>query len=95
MFILKQLNLTWIRTKKGTSQEGGYTGYFLGLLFDPDDRGNMFLPSVGEFLPDSTALYLRECHSCENVKSNTIKFCYKIKNSEEHDNERLCSIKGR
>jgi hypothetical protein len=32
---------------------------FLGLLFDPEDGSNLFLPNVGKLLSDYTATHLR------------------------------------
>jgi hypothetical protein len=34
-------------------------GYFLGLIFDPDDGGRNFLLNVGELQPNYTALHHR------------------------------------
>jgi hypothetical protein len=34
-------------------------GFLLGLFFDPEDGGDMFLHDVGSFSPDHTALYPR------------------------------------
>jgi hypothetical protein len=46
-----------LRTTKGFAY-----CFLLGLLFDPDDGGNMFLLNVGEPLPDYTTLYPRSHH---------------------------------
>jgi hypothetical protein len=36
-----------------------YAGFLLGLLFDPEDRGDMFIRNVGWLQPDYTVLYGR------------------------------------
>jgi hypothetical protein len=35
-------------------------GFLLGLLFYPEDGGNMFLRNVGSLSPDYTALFLED-----------------------------------
>jgi hypothetical protein len=34
-------------------------GFFLGLLFNPEDGSSMFLQNIGELLPDYAALHSR------------------------------------
>jgi hypothetical protein len=36
-----------------------HTGFLLGLFFDPEDGGDVFLLSVGQFSADYAALYPR------------------------------------
>jgi hypothetical protein len=36
-----------------------HAGFLLGLLFDPEDEGEMFLRKLGLFSTDYTALYPR------------------------------------
>jgi hypothetical protein len=45
-----------------------HAGFFLGLLFSPEDGGVMFLRNVGWPPTEYTVLYLRN-HRCENLKS--------------------------
>jgi hypothetical protein len=50
-----------------------YAGFLLDSLFDPEDRGDMFLRNVGSFSTGYTTLYPRDItihnHRCENLKS--------------------------
>jgi hypothetical protein len=50
-----------------------HTGVLLGLFFNPEDKGKMFLRNVDRFLTDYMALHLRDgnlhSHYCENLRS--------------------------
>jgi hypothetical protein len=53
-------------------------GFLLGLFFDPEDEGDMFLRNVGWLSTDYTALYLHN-HRCENPKSYTLYYlCFSL-----------------
>jgi hypothetical protein len=45
------------KTKQETSTEAGDVGFLFGLLFDPEDGGELFLRNVVWFSMDYTALY--------------------------------------
>jgi hypothetical protein len=47
----------------GTKQSRLFAGFFLDLLFNTEDGGNMFLWNVGWLSPDYRALYLRRQNS--------------------------------
>jgi hypothetical protein len=46
-----------LKVKAGSKQSSA--GFLLGLFFDPEDVGDMFLRNVGWLLTDYTALYPR------------------------------------
>jgi hypothetical protein len=49
-----------------------HAGFLLGLLFDPEDEGDMFVRNIGCLSPRYTAVYPRS-HRCENLKYTTAK----------------------
>jgi hypothetical protein len=51
-----------------------HAGFFLGLLFDTEDGGDMLLRKIGSLSNDYMALYLRRQHSSRlfNMKGNQI-----------------------
>jgi hypothetical protein len=65
-------------------------GFFLGLFFDPEDEGNMFLRNVGTVSPDYTALQARIPYSSQSSLRESeiqqfLQFFYSsLKNSNSH-----------
>jgi hypothetical protein len=53
-----------------------HAGILLGLIFDPEDGGDMFLRYVGRFSTVYMALYLHD-RRYENLKSHKIKISFK------------------
>jgi hypothetical protein len=43
--------------------KAGHTGFLLGLFFDPEDGGDMFLQNVGLLSMEYTVLYSRRWYS--------------------------------
>jgi hypothetical protein len=65
-----------------------HTGFLLGLVFHPEDGGDMFLRNVGWFLTGNTALYPRRYYSswpntylCNDYQPGyTERFCFRAGN---------------
>jgi hypothetical protein len=57
-----------------------HAGFLLGLFFDPEDGGNIFLLNVSSLTTDYMTLHPRTLHNqyCENLKSDLIYFIHSL-----------------
>jgi hypothetical protein len=70
----------------GSKQLLLHMGFLLGLFFDPQDGGYIFLRNVGELSTDYTALYPRRQNSSE-------EFLFKINDKIKKGNKLALELK--
>jgi hypothetical protein len=54
---VRRISQTRNQCKSRWQEEGSHTGFLLGILFDPDDGGDIFLQNVGRLSTDYMTLY--------------------------------------